>query len=104
MDQQSFRLSLAAQHHIQSFNYAISEGLDKVLTHFVPMEVHQRDAAVELPSNRQGALPFQSLQITYSQLRIGRPYRAQDPNALIQEVYPAECRMASKTYTAPLIA
>jgi len=37
MDQQSFKLSLAAAHHIQSFNYITDGGFDKVLARFTPM-------------------------------------------------------------------
>jgi hypothetical protein len=48
--------------------------------------------------------PFKSLKISYSQLRIGQPFRFNDPTALTQEIYPQECRLASKTYSAPLFA
>jgi len=41
--QQSFKLALASHHHIQSFNYISEKGLEKVLTHFVPMELHEKD-------------------------------------------------------------
>ena len=43
MDQQSFKLSVAASHHIESFNFMIQDGLNKVLTYFTPMELHQTD-------------------------------------------------------------
>jgi len=36
-DQQSLNLSLAAQHHIESFNYISDNGLQKILNYFVPM-------------------------------------------------------------------
>jgi DNA-directed RNA polymerase I subunit RPA2 len=55
-------------------------------------------------ANKPPPLPFQSLQLTYSQLRVGKPYRHNDPNALTQEIYPMECRMASRTYSASLVA
>jgi DNA-directed RNA polymerase beta subunit len=49
-------------------------------------------------------LSFKSLRLTFTQLRLGKPYRYNDPTALVQEIYPQECRLASKTYTAPLLA
>jgi len=42
--------------------------------------------------------------LNYSQLRITKPYRFNDPTAFVQEIFPQECRLAGKTYTAPLIA
>jgi DNA-directed RNA polymerase I subunit RPA2 len=104
MDQQSFRLGLAAQHHIQSFNYISDCGLQKILGHFVPMELHDKDLLPDTPALKVPALPFRSLKLSYSQLRLGKPYRYNDPTALTQEVYPQECRLAGKTYTAPLLA
>lgn len=59
------------------------------------------------PENVQGkpiAVPFRSLKLSYSQLKLGQPYRFNDPTALHQEVYPQECRLAGKTYSAPLLA
>ena len=69
------------------------------------MELHDKDLLPELPtSNKAPSLPFHSLKISYSQLRLGKPYRFNDPTALTQEIYPQECRLAGKTYTAPLLA
>ena len=103
MDQQSsFKLSVAAAHHIQSFNYLIDSGLNKLLNRFTPMELNLTDLIGEHPSLKN--LPFRSLKVTYSHFKIGQPYRFDDPTALLQEVYPQECRLAGKTYTANLVA
>jgi DNA-directed RNA polymerase I subunit RPA2 len=104
MDQQSFKLSLAAAHHIQSFNYLIDGGLNKVLARFTPMELNQADILHENPNNRALKLPYHSIKITYSQLKLGQPYRFSDPTALTQEIYPQECRLGSKTYASNLMA
>ena len=106
MDQQSFKLSLAASHHIQSFNFMLQSGINQVLNHFNPMELHPSDLSHDHshPQTKHQVLPFNSLKITFSQLRVGQPYRFNDPSALHQEIYPQECRLASKTYGAPLIA
>lgn len=42
-NQQSFKLAVAAQHHIQSFNFISDCGLQKILNRFVPMELHEKD-------------------------------------------------------------
>ena len=47
---------------------------------------------------------FNNIKITFSQLKLGQPYRFNDSNAIHHEVYPQECRLASKTYAAPLLA
>jgi DNA-directed RNA polymerase I subunit RPA2 len=102
MDQQSFRLSLAAAHHLQSFNFMAGPGLNKMLNHFTPMELNSHDLAHD--ANKPLPTPFQMFKLTFSQLKIGQPYRFNDPTAIHQEIYPQECRLAGKTYTAPLIA
>lgn len=102
MDQQSFKLALAASHHVQSFNFITEAGLAKTLSHFVPMELNQADIS---PEHLQGkTLPFRSIKITFNQLKLGQPYRFNDPNVIHQEIYPQECRLAGKTYSAPLLA
>ena len=99
MDQQSFKLSLAAAHHINSFNYCTSKALEHMLTNFSPMELFSADLP---PEHKQ--LPFSQIKITFTQLKIGQPYRFNDPTAVHQEIYPQECRLAGKTYSAPLLA
>ena len=44
-NQQSYKLSLAAAHHIQSFNHIYDSGLDKLLYYLQPMELHENDLA-----------------------------------------------------------
>lgn len=104
MDQQSFKLALAAAHHIQSFNFITDTGLNKTLAYFTPMELNLADIPHEQLQNKVAALPFKSIKISYSQLKLGQPYRFNDPTALHQEIYPQECRLAGKTYSAPLMA
>ena len=104
MDQQSFKLSVAASHHIESFNYLIQTGLNKVLNYFTPMELNQTDLASDHTSTKPLTLPCSSIKLTFSQLKVGQPYKFNDTNAIHQEIYPQECRLAGKTYSAPLIA
>jgi hypothetical protein len=83
-NQQSFKLALAAQHHIQSFNYISDNGLQKILNRFIPMELHDKDILPELTAHKNLNLTFKSLKLTYTQLRLGKPYRYNDPTALVQ--------------------
>ena len=64
--QQSYKLSLAASHHIESFNYMVQTGLNKMLTHFVPMELNQADILHDQNRDKNIHLPFNSLKITFS--------------------------------------
>ena len=82
--QQSFKLSLAAAHHIQSFNYIIDEGLNRILARFTPMELNQADILADNANNKALKLPYNSIKITYSQFKLGHPYRFSDPTALTQ--------------------
>lgn len=69
------------------------------------MELHERDLQIEAAAHKAPpTMPYRSFKLSYAQLRIGRPYRSNDPAALLQELLPQECRMAGKTYTAPLLA
>ena len=83
MDQQSFKLAVAASHHIQSFNFMVKTGIDNILNHFVPMELNQTDIAQEVNAKHQ-PLHFNSIKITFSQLKLGLPYRFNDPTAIHQ--------------------
>lgn len=83
-NQQCFKLAVAAQHHIQSFSFISDSGLQKILNRFVPMELHEKDILPEMTAHKAPNLTFKSLKLTYSQLRIGKPYRYNDPSALTQ--------------------
>lgn len=39
-NQQSFKLALAAAHHVESFNFIYEQGLSKILHYLQPMELH----------------------------------------------------------------
>lgn len=38
--QQSYKLALAAAHHIESFNNIYENGLQRILQRLIPMEIH----------------------------------------------------------------
>lgn len=42
-NQQSYKLSLAAAHHVESFNFIYEQGLTKILHYLQPMELHEKD-------------------------------------------------------------
>jgi DNA-directed RNA polymerase I subunit RPA2 len=100
-NQQSYKLGLASSHHIQSFNYIYNEGLQKLLHYLQPMELHEQDLEPEMNKVAM-KLPFSFIKLSFSHLEIGKPFRSNDPKALVQEIFPQECRLAGKTYTAPL--
>ena len=68
------------------------------------MELNQTDLASDHTSTKPLTLPCNSIKLTFSQLKVGQPYKFNDTNAIHQEIYPQECRLAGKTYSAPLIA
>jgi len=82
IDQQSFKLALASSHHIQSFNYMVQQGLNKMLTYFTPMELNPTDLAQD--HNKNIHTPFNNLKITFTGLKLGQPYRFNDPTAIHQ--------------------
>ena len=103
-NEQSYKLALASAHHISSFDYIYEQGLTRILQYLQPMELHDQDLAPEITNNKHAHhLPFTSIRLNITHLEIGKPFRSNDPTAHYQEVLPQECRLASKTYTAPLL-
>ena len=67
------------------------------------MELHEDDLAPEITNNKSPYnLPFKYIKLSFSHLEIGKPFRTNDPTVLVQEILPQECRLAGKTYSAPL--
>lgn len=82
-------MALAASHHIQSFNHIYRQGLEKLLHYLQPMELHEDDLAPEITNNKSPYnLPFKYLKLSFSHLEIGKPFRSNDPTALVQEILP----------------
>lgn len=57
------KLKLAAKHHIQSFNFFLGEGLEKICKYLSPVEIVQ-------PRER-GKLPFNKMAIWITDLSMG---------------------------------
>lgn len=88
-NQQSYKLSLAAAHHVESFNFIYEQGLAKILHYLQPMELHEKDLAPEITQNKNNFnLPFKSIKLSISNLEIGKPFRCNDSSVLYQEILP----------------
>ena len=94
------KLKMAASHHIESFDFIYKEGLRRVVENLTPMELLNGEVQVE---NKQINFPFQKLRLSFGDVSIGKPLRSNDPTAKHLEIYPQDCRLAGKTYSAPLI-
>lgn len=64
------------------------------------MELIKGEVQVE---GKQVAFPFDSLKIAFESITIGKPLKSNDPTAKHLEIYPQDCRLGGKTYSAPLI-
>jgi DNA-directed RNA polymerase I subunit RPA2 len=91
------QLQYAASHHIESFNYLYNGGLAQVCKHLIPLELYKNETNL-------AALPFNSLKIYIEDLKIGLPSKSPQQNQSDTRLLPQECRIAGKTYGAPLIA
>lgn len=100
LDTPADKLKLAAHHHIESFNYIGRTGLNRLVQNLSPMELLNREAVVE---GKAIVLPFGSIKLSFSSVIIGKPFKLNDPSASTQEIYPHDCRMQGRTYSAPLI-
>jgi DNA-directed RNA polymerase I subunit RPA2 len=92
-EEQAPGLQGAALHHIESFNFLIEKGLASIPQHLAPVEI-----------SRSGRMGFSECSIGINSLRLGRPIKSNDPTATDQRVSPTECRLAGRTYAAPLLA
>ncbi len=48
------------------------------------MEIHEKDFSPDNASNKHAIIPFKSFKISFEDLRIGKPYRLNDPTSLVQ--------------------
>ena len=101
-----------ASHHIESFNYAMEKCLPRICAYMLPVVVSgQGDApsAADAPT----AYPFKKYRMWFESFDLRKPIRpaAGGSHGLIMgdareqaEIYPAECRLRSLTYQAPVYA
>ena len=54
---------MAADHHIQSFNFLLTEGMEKICKHLSPIEIVQ--------PKEKGKLPFGKMSIWITELAMG---------------------------------
>ncbi len=68
-NQQSYKLAVAAAHHIESFNFIYEQGLKKLLHYLQPMELHEKDFSPEVTQNKNNFnIPFKSIKLSISHL------------------------------------
>ena len=97
------KLHIAADAHVQSFNFFLEDGLEKICKHLNPLEIHTKQLQT---SQKQGPLkpvPFNYCKIWFEDISIGFPTRYEDLANTDARIYPWECRMSGGTYSAPLL-
>ena len=65
------------------------------------MEINEKDIVSE-NQTKELTLPFKSFKLGFADMKLGKPFRSNDPTVLEQEIYSQECRIAGKTYSAPV--
>lgn len=103
-----------ASHHIESFDYAMQKCLPRICSYMLPVEVTgQGTDAPSGPDPASTSYPFKKYRMWFESFELRKPIRpaAGGSHGLIMgneseqnEIYPAECRMRSLTYQAPLYA
>jgi hypothetical protein len=43
------------------------------------------------------------MKLSFAKLHLGKPFKHKDPTASVQEIFPQDCRLGGRTYSAPLI-
>ena len=115
-----------ASHHIESFDYAMQKCLPRICQYMLPVEVVGGSLAASSNADAPAAnasagapgsaasYPFQKYRMWFEQFELRKPTRpgAGGTQGLLlmgndneqSEMFPAECRMRSLTYQAPLYA
>ncbi|CAG9310885.1 unnamed protein product [Blepharisma stoltei] len=85
------------QTHIDSFDYAMTEGLLHLCERLLPCEI-------EFPENSD--VGMRVCKIWFENLHLGRPYKAPPTEGIQKEprLFPTECRLSDSSYAAPLVA
>jgi DNA-directed RNA polymerase I subunit RPA2 len=85
-----------AQHHIDSFNYAMTEVLKKLPLYIRPLEIRSTEKTKDI---------FEYMIITYESFELELPVSELTKNLKkSNELYPHECREREFNYSAPLYA
>ena len=101
-----------ASHHVESFNYAMERCLPRICSYMMPVEVVSASADSTAPADT-AAGPFKKYRMWFEAFELGKPARPSAGGARGFQVsaegeqasiFPAECRMRSLTYQAPLYA
>ena len=104
-----------ASHHIESFDYAMQKCLPRICSYMLPVEVLGGSDAPSGPNNEAAAsYPFKKYRMWFESFELRKPTRpasgAHSAGLIMgneseqADIYPAECRMRSLTYQAPLYA
>jgi DNA-directed RNA polymerase beta subunit len=83
-----------AQHHIDSFDYAMTDVLRKLPTYIKPLEVRSTEKTKDI---------FNYMLISFENFELGMPIN-DSPVKRNNELYPHECRERELNYSAPLYA
>ena len=84
-----------ARHHIDAFDFAMKECLDRACNYMLPFQY--------IVPDEYDKVGFKKLTIWYEKFEIGTPSH-EDIEQENVEIYPSECRQRKMTYSAPLIA
>ena len=102
-----------ASHHVESFNYAMTQCLPRINQYLLTAEVAQPPKKAD--KSQEVQYPFNKMLIWFEDLELKMPTRSQEQfnaaNVMMEDgdnesekMYPYECRLRSLTYSAPLYA
>jgi DNA-directed RNA polymerase beta subunit len=95
VEENEFIRSLA-RHHIDSFDYAMTEVLKKLPTYIKPLEIRSNEKTKDI---------FSYMLVSYESFELGTPVHDLTANLKkSNELYPHECRERELNYSAPLYA
>lgn len=97
------QIQYAAEAHISSFNFIYNPGLEKLIQYLPPLQILQ-SSENDTHSKPLLHLPFKQMKIWFEELSIGMPFKQGSLKTKDARLYPSECRIAGKTYSAPLLA
>ena len=70
-----------AAHHIDSFNYMIDTGLQKIAEHMTPVEIHATEKVMSTLEDKKYFFPFTRLKVSIPELKLGFPQKPDEDMA-----------------------
>lgn len=97
-------LHIAADAHLNSFNFFLKDGLELICNHMNPTEIFAQQIKEQIRGAENKPIPFDSMKLWFEDLVVGLPTKSLEATRSELKIFPFESRLTAETYEAPLLA